>query len=246
MINKPATIRHVMHEQAPKQIPDHNWRLSRPILARLNRPQKIPQTRPRRRIPVVVAVPRKLADEIRLVRGSREGDVLREFCQVARVEVVGHDVDAGDGEVGRVEAVGAVDDEFVRGEGFDVAGYFGAPGGGHVLVAEDGAAELVAGFVGEDCGVFGVGEVCVGVEVREEVMDVGFEVGDYGGVGVELLDQRGDRRGGGGDVDAAEAEEGEFAAVVVVLFCWFVVNWKGFGEKAFADVRSCRLGEQRS
>ena len=132
--------------------------------------------------------------------------------------MVGHDVDAGQREGRSVDAVGAVDDEFLRREFLDVRGYFGRPGGGHVHVAEDGAAELVACFVGEDGGVFGVGEVCVGVAVGEEVVDVGFEVGDYGGVGVELLDEWGDGRGGGGDVYAAEAEEGEFAAVVVVLF----------------------------
>ena len=49
-------------------------------------------------------------------------------------------------------------------------------------------------------------------------MDVGFEVCDYGGIGVELLDEWKDGRGCGRDVDAAEAKEGEFAAVVVVLF----------------------------
>ena len=46
--------------------------------------------------------------------------------------------------------------------------------------------------------------------------DVGLEVLDDGGVGVELLHEGG--RGGGGEVEAAEAEEGEFATVVVVLF----------------------------
>ena len=71
--------------------------------------------------------------------------------------MVGEDVDFGDGEVGGVDAVGAVDDELVWGQGLYEGGDFGCPAVGDPFVAEDGTAELVAGFVGEYCWVFGLG-----------------------------------------------------------------------------------------
>jgi len=57
-------------------------------------------------------------------------------------------------------AVRAVDREFLKGERFDVGENFVRPGRGDGFVAEDGAAEFVAGLVGEDCGLYGVGELC--------------------------------------------------------------------------------------
>ena len=51
--------------------------------------------------------------------------------------------------------------------------------------------------------------------MRDELLDVRLEVVDHGAIGVELLDFG--REIVWVDVDSAEAEEVEFAAVVVVL-----------------------------
>ena len=71
--------------------------------------------------------------------------------------MVGEDVDGGDVEVSFVDAIGAVNNEFVGCKSLDEGGYFRRPGHGYVLITEDGSAKLVTCFVCEDSGVLGVG-----------------------------------------------------------------------------------------
>ena len=61
------------------------------------------------------ACPVVLPGEVDAVGGFDEGDVGSEFLDVGGVEVVGEDVDCGDGEVGFVDAVRAVYNQFLRG-----------------------------------------------------------------------------------------------------------------------------------
>lgn len=133
--------------------------------------------------------------------------------------MIGEDVDLFDGEMGLVDAVRAVLDQFLRSQLFDVRGDLLRPGVGHVFVAEGGSAELVAGLVGVDGRVVGVGEAGVGVYVGQERVDVGFEIVDYCPVRVEFEDGGVDGTVaiGGRDVDATPAKKGIFAAVVVIL-----------------------------
>lgn len=187
VVDVDITVRHVVHEQAPEQISRHHG--VGHVLPGLDRREELRQRRAGGRVAVVVVVPRVLAHDVRLACRAREGDVGVELRQVARVVVVRDDVDCLDWEVVLVDAVGAVDDEFLGRELFNVCGYLGGPGDGHVHVTEDGTAELVACLVGKDCGILCVSEVRVGIAVREEGMNVVLEVGDYGGVCVELLDE---------------------------------------------------------
>lgn len=60
-----------------------------------------------------------LADEVCFVGAGYECDVGLEFGIVGGVAVVGEDVEGGDGEVGCVDAVGSVCDEFVGREVLD-------------------------------------------------------------------------------------------------------------------------------
>lgn len=59
-----------------------------------------------------------------------------------------------------VDAICAIDGEFAGPQRADVREDFVRPGCGDVFVAEGGAAEFVARFIGEDGRVFGVGELC--------------------------------------------------------------------------------------
>ena len=126
-------------------------------------------------------------------------------------------IDTGDVEMRLVDAIRAVDAEFVRPEFLDVPADLVCPLDRNVFVGENGSTKLVAGFVCEDGRVFGVGEARIRVDVREEVFDVVFEIVDDGPVRVELLHERIYRRSGAADVDPAEAKEVEFAAVIVVV-----------------------------
>ncbi len=137
-------------------------------------------------VPAFQTRPVVFTNEIDTVRLPHKRDISRELLDQRRVKVIREDIDLRHGEVGFINAISAVDDEFVRGEGFDQGGDFLGPGVGNVHVAEGGAAEFVAGFVHGDGGVLGVGEAGVGVFVGEEVGDVVFEVLDYGCVGVKL------------------------------------------------------------
>lgn len=65
-----------------------------------------------------------------------------------------------------VDAICAIDGEFAGPQRADVREDFVRPGCGDVFVAEGGAAEFVAGLVGEDGRVFGIGELCVLAVVR--------------------------------------------------------------------------------
>ena len=100
--------------------------------------------------------------------------------------MVREDINGRDSEVGFVDAVGAVNNQFLRRHRLDERCNFLGPGIGYVQVAERRATQLVAGLVHSDGGVLGVGEAGVRVFVSEKVADVIFEIGDDGGVGVEL------------------------------------------------------------
>jgi hypothetical protein len=62
--------------------------------------------------------------------------------------------------VASVDAICAINGEFAGPQRADVREDFVRPGCGDVFVAKGGTAEFVAGFVGEDGRVFGVGELC--------------------------------------------------------------------------------------
>ena len=138
----------------------------------------------------VVGRPVILANEVDFVHALDKGDVLLQFRVIWRIVMIREDIDGGDVEMGFVDTVGSVHYEFVRREFLDEGGDFRCPSDGHFLIAEDGTAELVACFVGDDSGILGVGEASVGVYVGEEVENIVLEVLDDGWVGVEFLDKR--------------------------------------------------------
>ena len=114
VVDESVAVGHVVHEQGPKDIPDDDG-ASR-VLPVLDDIVKRLQGVGGR----IVGGPVVFADEIRLVDGGDECDVGFEFGVVGWVVVVGKDVDFLDGEVSLVDTIGAVDDEFVGSELFDV------------------------------------------------------------------------------------------------------------------------------
>lgn len=116
-----------------------------------------------------------------------------------------------------IHPIRAVDKKLLGRELLDILGDLAHPRHRHVHVAKDGPTELVAVLIGEDGRVVGIAEIRIGVDMREERVNVRFERGNDIGVGVELLDLRGGRVGGLGEVEAGPAEEVVFSAVVIVL-----------------------------
>jgi len=77
-------------------------------------------------------------------------------------------IDTRNVQMSSVNAVRSINSEFLRPKSLDVRRDLTRPVCGNVFVAEGRAAELIAGFVGEDCGVFGVGELCESAQVKLE------------------------------------------------------------------------------
>ena len=85
-----------------------------------------------------------------------------------------------------VDTVGAINTKLVGSQLFDELADFSCPFDWDVFVTEVETAELVTRLVTNDGRVLGVGKASVGIYVRQKMLNVGLEIIDNRGVGVEL------------------------------------------------------------
>lgn len=88
--------------------------------------------------------------------------------------------------MGGINTVGAVNAELVRSKLLDKLADLSCPLHWHVFVIEIVTAEFVACFISDDCWILSICETSVRIYMRQEMLDVGLEVVDDGGVVIEL------------------------------------------------------------
>ena len=120
-----------------------------------------------------------------------------------------------------VNPIRAVDAKFMRGELFDIRADFFRPRSGDIAILLDGSAQFVARFVRKNRGIFSIRKAGVGIDVRDQMMDILFEIIDESSVVIELHDFSIDRvrftAHGGSQVNTSPTEEDEFPAMVVIV-----------------------------
>jgi len=202
----PIRHAHIVHEQTPVHITRD--RASSVLL--FDRAQEVGQAVATRRRPVV------LARNIHSIRRLNRSDAFPQLGDVARIKVIAEDINHRQFEMRSINAIRPIQNKLILRprQAFHEGRNLLDPRIRNVFVAEDGAGKFVSSLDDGDGGIFGVGEPCVGVFVREEVGDVVLECGDDGFVGVELLHARVDGAVAfaGVEIEAEPAEENEFSS----------------------------------
>jgi hypothetical protein len=75
------------------------------------------------------------------------------------------DIHFWDTEMSCIDAISAINDEFMRAELLDVLGDFLRPGDRNIFVSEFGTTQLVTCLVGKDGGIVGIAHTGVRVAV---------------------------------------------------------------------------------